>query len=338
MNSRLMYTTLCYVASTVALCLIANSDAADYAAEVYRDDRIVIHAGISGSSSPSVQFGDVLTLTVAVAYDPASISIANLDEQFFSSAWPSSSGVSLLNWESRRDSANESKFEAQRYLFRFQVVGCPDEETTCPGDRSYSVPEFALPFENRRAPSDDVALNAISFRPWPETLNVSSNIVTDVEDQLYPFENYFPTGGYPDPLQAADNTRVSLVAAGIASSLLIGAMLMWPFDGSRQKKAAAAVPRWQACLQQLREEDINDEGRYFDSLRRCVVFYCNDELGVDPFVWLDLAEQDEAVGSDRGDAELRSLFSELLLNPAGCAGALRARLERLIAQAGPTGA
>ncbi len=326
------------VVVTTTICLIANAAIADYASEVYRDEQIVINAGISGGSSPSVQFGDELTLTLEVAYDSASISIATLDEQFFSTAWPLTAGVLLRDWESRPGVARRDKFDEVRYQFRFQVIGCPDDQSTCPGDRSYAVPEFALPIETMGTQTNEIETKLLTFQPWPDTLTVTTKIVTDLDDQLYPFEKYFPTGGYPEPLQAPNKTRVSLVTAGIASILLIGAMLMWPFGGSGQKKAAAEVPRWKTSLQELREAETDDEVRYFDALRRCVVWYCNDELGVDPFVWLDLAEGDEAAESDSEHAELRAMFSELLLNPVGRSIELTERFEGLVADSGAVSA
>ena len=113
---------------------------------------------------------------------------------------------------------------------------------------------------------------------------------------------------------------------------------MWPFRVRRKEKSNAGLARWQAQLQVVREADTADEERFFDALRRCLVWYCNDELQLDPFVWLDLAEPgDDVAGASankRIHAELRALFIELLHNPDGQAAELRQRLESIVATPG----
>ena len=109
---------------------------------------------------------------------------------------------------------------------------------------------------------------------------------------------------------------------------------MWPFRSRSQDKTAADQPRWQQQLQNLQEADSADDARYLDALRRCLVWYCNDELQLDPFVWLDLAETgddpDDNAGDDRSHADLRSLFIDLLHNRAGQGDEIRKRLVMII--------
>ena len=113
---------------------------------------------------------------------------------------------------------------------------------------------------------------------------------------------------------------------------------MWPFKKRAQDEAAAGVPRWQQQLRMLRNTDKTDDARFLDGLRRCLVWYCNDELKIDPFVWLDLAEPSddsaEAAQDDHSLAALRGLFFDLLHSPREQGVELRARLEELIAEAG----
>ncbi len=321
----------------VGLSVAVPASAVEFAAEVYRDDSITVRAGLQGSSSQHVHFGDVLILVIAVSYDPDSVSIQELDAALFTSAWPADNGAQLMDWQVRRDATSESQKERLRATYRFQILGCPDDDTpTCPGDRTYALPEFVLGVEDLNA-SDDVT-RSIRFRPWPETLTVSTTLQTDEEDQLFPFETYFPAGGYPDPLVGEDRIRTSVVTAGITLALLMGGLIMWPFRSRTQEKTAADMPRWQLQLQILREADTTDDAHYLDALRRCLVWYCNDELQLDPFVWLDLAEPGDdagdAAGDDSGDDrrhfDLRSLFIDLLHNPAGQGVEFRKRLETII--------
>ena len=176
-----------------------------------------------------------------------------------------------------------------------------------------------------------------TFQPVPGSLTVMTTIQRDADNQLFPFEAYFPNGGYPDPQTGTDGTRSALLSAGLALLVLTGGFLMWPFR-SRSEDATAAVPRWKKELHALRDADASDESRFLDRLRRCLVWYCNDELGVDAYVWLDLAERGDeardAAEDDKGLTELRELFVELLHNPAGKGDELRTHLEKLIAQGG----
>ena len=78
-------------------------------------------------------------------------------------------------------------------------------------------------------------------------------------------------------------------------------------------------PRWEQVLEQLQAGKFEQEEKYMDELRRCLVWYCIDELGVDPFYWVK--HQEEVSGKQLKSmdkyAELRTLFIELLHNPAG---------------------
>ena len=303
--------------------------AAEFAAEVYRDDSITVRAGLQGSSSQYVHFGDVLVLLIAVSYDSNKVSIHELDETLFTSAWPVDAGAQLVDWQIRRGARSASRIKSVHATYRFQILGCPDDETpTCPGNRIYAWPEFVFGYEDLTASGDSA--RSIHFRPWPETLTVSTTLQSDEDDQLYPFETYFPAGGYPDPLVGKDGMRRSFLTAGITLALMMGGILMWPFRSRTQDKAADELPRWQQQLQNLRATDATDDARFMDALRRCLVWYCNDELKVDPFVWLDLAEPGDGSGDERNHAELRSLFIDLLHNPAGQGVEFRQRLENIV--------
>ncbi len=312
---------------------MAQPAAAELAAEVYRDDSIIIRAGLQGSSNQYLYFGDVLVLLIAVTYDPDSVSIQEIDAAFFTSAWPVDRGAHLIDSQTRYDDSSESRLSSVHAIFGFQILGCPDDETpTCPGNRTYAWPDFTLGYEDLNASGDPA--RSVTFRPWPETLTVSTTLQRDEEDQLFPFETYFPAGGYPDPLVGQDGLLRSVLTAGIALAFLMGGILMWPFRSRTQDKAAVNPPRWQKQLELLRAADAQDDAAYLDALRRCLVWYCNDELQLDPFVWLDLAEPGDNAADDQNDSELRSLFMDLLHSPVGQGVELRQRLEKIVSAAG----
>ena len=323
----------CHQFRVVAALAIASlpASAAEFAAEVYRDESITVQAGLEANSSQIVHFGDALVLTIAVSYDSGEVSIQDLDESLFTSTWPAGSGVQLVDWQAGSEAERESGEETSYAKYRFQIIGCPNADSpTCPGDRTYELPEFVIGVENLIG-GDDLT-NLIRFRPWPETLTVSTTLHKDEDDQLLPFKAYFPAGGYPQPMVGETGLRQSLLTAGISQAFLIGGQFMWRFRSRTQEKAVADQPRWQRQLQILDDTLGEDDVQYADNLRRCLVWYCNDELQLDPFVWLDLAEARSASGDEQEHVELRSLFIDLLHSPAGQSGEFRQRLGSIISR------
>ncbi len=328
------YLRLCVLGVIAAATGAAAADG--YAPEVFRGDAITVQAGLQSSSSQVVHFGDMLVLTVIVSYDPARVAMTEPEPAFFTRAWPEANGVALADWRLEHGSAADPERKRIDARIGFQVLGCPDDTVpTCPGNRNYLLPEFEL--EYRALDTEHDAAQSIRFRPWPETLTIVTTLEHDEEGQLLPFEAYFPIGGYPDPLTGKDSSRAAVVTAGVTLAVLTGGLLMWPFRTRTREKSVADVPRWQRQFDALRDVDAGDRS-YLDALRRCLVWYCNDELELDAFLWLDLAEPGEELeyqtADDRRHAELRALFVELLHNPAGQGAELRTRLGALIGQAG----
>jgi len=321
----------------VLVMLHCNVQAADYAPEVFRSDAISIQAGITSANSQIAHFGDLLNLVVVVTYDPGRIVISEIDSTMFTSAWSSVPGVTLASWNQQAGSTAGDKRRYVHTNFIFQVLGCPDDDLpTCPGDREYPLPQFEVAFDDRPGTGD--APQLVRFTPWPQLLRIASTMQRDEEGQLYSFETYFPAGGYPEPMDGRDGTMSAVITAGTALAVLTGGLIMWPFRNRRSDSATAAEPRWQRQLRLVRETGDVDDVRFVDAMRRCLVWFCNDELGIDPFVWLDLAESsdDEAEESSaaRNHAQLRRLFFELLHDPVGQGAELRTRLESVIGQEG----
>lgn len=313
-----------------------EAQAESYAPEVFRSDAMSVQAGVASGNSQLVHFGDVLTLSIVVNHDPELIAVASIDATLFTSAWSSVPGVKLAGWRQRRERSDTGR-RILRTDFDFQVFGCPDDAApTCPGDREYPFPQFEIRYEDLTSQADQS--RAARFTPWPQVLRVASTMQRDAEGQLYSFATYFPAGGYPEPMRGRDGTRNAVITAGMALAALTGGLLMWPFRKRRSDAPGATMPRWEQQLNRVREYDDVDHARYVDALRRCLVWYCNDELGIDPFVWLDLAEpgdDDPAESSAaRNHADLRRLFFELLHDPVGQGAELRMRLEGVIEQAG----
>lgn len=326
----------------VLACLMpvaAPARAEELAAEVYRDEDITIHAGVSELAGRIIHFGDVLPLVVDVSYNADRVSVDELSNDFFTDAWSEGDDPVLVDRKTSRRSGSGRSVERLRTVFHFQILDCPGEQWTCPGTREYLLPEFSLNYRIVDADAEAIAggdtaagaTESLRFRPWPSILTVSSAIPLDEEDQLYPFRKYFPTNAYPNPVSGFDRTSESLGFVGIGMAALLGGILMWPFRFKKSNPfAAKSQARWQELLQELQDDDAEDEKRYFDRLRRCFVWYCTDELGIDPFDWMQLAEHDAEEQADETLASLHSLFIDLLHNPAGQGPELRTRLSDLI--------
>lgn len=319
-----------WMLTSLLLC-VAVSHGQEFAAEVYSDDYVRVYSGL-GDNGPSVlQFGDVVELVVSVEFDSTLVEVPELDDQFFESAWTQSSGVRLKDFEVTYSRGRADRAQAMRAQYRFQVLACPDEEATCPGARSYAIPGFNLQYQLVGRPPGAAPVD-VNFRIWPGSLTVLTSIVRDEENQLLPFETYFPNGAYPEPLVVKDLGGAWSVAAGTALAIFAGGILMWPF-AKRKKDHSTSVPRWQSLLQDIGRDDDQDEARLIDNLRRCLVWYCNDALQIDPFTWLDLAETGDQSATVPNHSELRSLFVLLLHNPVGRGEELTAELQKLISNA-----
>ena len=311
--------------------LAAPAGAEELAAEVYRDEDITIHAGVSELPGRIIHFGDVLPLVVDVSYNADRVSVDELDDDFFTGAWAEGDEPVLVDRQTSRRSGPGKSVERLRTVFRFQILDCPGEQWTCPGTREYLFPEFSLNYRIVEGVTATVTTKSQGFRPWPSILTVSSAIPLDDEDQLYPFQKYFPTNAYPDPVSGSDRTAESLGFVGIGMAALLGGILMWPFRFKKSSPFAAKAPaRWQELLQELQDDDAEDEKRYFDRMRRCLVWYCTDELDTDPFDWLQRAKRESDEQGDETLTSLRSLFIDLLHNPAGQGSELQTRLSNLI--------
>lgn len=319
----------CACAILMWLACIPIAAAADtidtYATEVYRDQNAVVSAGISGSGGQIVHLGDVLSLVVTVSWNRENVNLEEPDERFFTDAWPEDGPVVLLKTiVARRTDGGEFSNELQT-VFRFQITGCPGEELTCPGDREYLLPTFTLNYRTDTA-EEPVA---VQFRPQPERVTAMTTIPRDDEGQLYSFLNYFPTGAYPNPVTVLAQTNAPLIAFGIASTSFFGAMLMWSFFYRRKNSLAVKeAPRWQSLLHSLPDEEGENTGRLADDLRRCLVWYCSDELNVDTFDWLSPSGPGQ---QEPAHPELRMLFLDMLQNPAEQTEHLRSRLTTLLA-------
>ena len=292
----------------------------DLISEVYRDDNIVISSGVAEIDSTIIHFGDVLTLVMNIRYDSDKVRLQAPDAKYFSSTWPDSNGIFLKDMQSSQESGSGDLPAVDRYVFRFQIIGCPTADKLCRGTRTYEIPEFTFKYDLIDSSGAVASTQEAKFRPWPQNVKVASTLALNEDGELDGFLTYFPTGAYPQPLSGIDSRYSSLGFIAVGLFLLLGGILMSPFNFFKKKAAVAKVnARWEQPLQQLRSGTFTDDEHQLDALRRCVVWYCKDKLGVDPFYWIK--HQDEVSGKEQKvSADLagfKQLFSDILLSPRG---------------------
>lgn len=307
----------------------------DMVSEVFRDDNVVIAAGITEIDSTIIHFGDVLSLMMTVSYDKSKVKLQQPDSKFFSGTWLESAGIFLKDQQSVQQSGSGDQPTVDTHVFRFQIIGCPDTTKLCRGNRTYPIPEFILHYDLIDAGGAVQSTNEVKFTPWPENVKVATTLALNEDGELDPFPTYFPTGAFPQPLSGVDSRNSSFVLIAGGLFLLLGGLLMSPFSFLKRKASVSKVnARWEKPLEQLRSGAFTDDEHQLDALRRCVVWYCTDKLGVDPFYWVK--HQDEVSGKQQkvaGDqASIRELFSEILLSPRGESKKLLDRFIQLTAK------
>lgn len=306
------------------------------AAEVYRDDNIVIAAAVVEAGRKDLHFGDPLTLVVQIRYDDERVRLPEPDSRMFASAWSDQEGAFLKEIVAERDSVSGELPVQDNWTFRFQIMACPAAQALCRGDRLYAVPEFSLAYELIDEEGAVTGEQTAVYRPGPENFTVFTSLQLGEEGELLGFQSYFPNGAYPSPLSGVDNRYPSIGVIAGALLLLMGGVLMSPFSFFKRKvEVTRNSDRWEPVLDQLRAGAFADDARQIDAMRRCLVWYCTDKLGVDPFYWVK-HEEEVSGEKQKGGGELapyRELFHDILLSPRGQGQQLLDRLTRLVGKA-----
>jgi hypothetical protein len=295
---------------------VAAADAARVP-EVYRDDYVSVRAGVEEVGQEILHFGDLLTLTVSVTFNPSSVRIQTLDEAVFKTAWMDEPGIRLMHVQTvetdRPDRAGKILSDVEA-LYRFQILACPKGAATCRGVREYRIPAIGLQYQLVNEAGAVLSSRSIRVEPWPASLRVSSALPL-VSRALEGFPVYFPDDAYvpPQALPTLTPVVVALVATGVVGLVFTVAAggLRWGLPGFLAGRSHAT--RWERVREQLRKEAATLSPEQFrDKLRRAITWYCVDELGIDPYTWVkQQAEQASRTGED-GREELRALYLDVV--------------------------
>lgn len=329
-HNRLVATLL------LLLCAVMQGYAQEQVIEVYRDDNIAISAHIPEAGKAGLLFGDMMSLVLQVRYDDQRVRVPAPDSKFFASAWSEQQGPFLKDIQSSQDSVSGDLPVQDTHLFRFQMMACPAAQALCRGERLYQVPQFSLVYELLDGQGAVVSEQTAAFSPQPPNFKVSTSLELGEEGELQSFQSYFPNGAYPSPLSGVDSRypSIGVIAGGLF--LLLGGVFMSPFSFFKRKtEVTRNSDRWEPLLEQLRTGAYPDDAHQLDALRRCLVWYCTDKLGVDPFYWVK-HEEEVSGQQQKGTGEFapfRDLFRDVLLSPRGQGKQLLDRLTQLVSKA-----
>lgn len=279
---------------------------------VYQDEYVTIRAGISETGTQPVHLGDALTLIIDIAFDARQVQVENLSEDVFQRAFAGIPSVRLyrpVQIETQSEAAGRVRVTG-RWLM--QILDCPDTTASCPGNKAYELPVMTVSYQLTGSEGTAGDSRSARFRPWPGSINVAASIAgepgpgTQITDVL-------PGGAYAQPLSIPNVTSASSLLL-VAGALLLAtgylASLQKHHPAHVTARPHAASTRWEHALVGLRDESLRDD-EWSDRLRRCLTWYCVDELGYNPYAWLGAAASDSAAG-DQSQAQWREFFIDVL--------------------------
>ncbi len=300
------------IAVTALFLVAASISAKESAPIVYEDDYITVHAGLLESGSSVVHLGDPLSLVIDVVFDARQVQIENLDDDVFQRAFSGMPSIRLY----APAIVTTQKVSGDRVrvtgYWRLQVLGCPNELTSCPGPRSYELPVMTVAYQlidDARSSADG---RAARFRPWPGKIDVAPAIAV-IPGSSTTLTDILPGGAYdsPQPVAELAPARSMLLMAG--ALLVLTGFLASARERQPQTLAARSHDsnsRWELTLARLKDDTMPDD-EWSDLLRRCVTWYCMDELGRNPYAWLGAAASDAASSTDT-PAGVRDFFLDVL--------------------------
>ena len=290
------------------LLMAGNVGAQQSVPVVYEDDYVTVHAGLSEYGSKAIHIGDPLSLVITVIFDPGHVQIESLDDKIFQRAFSDSPNIHLhssATVTTRKDSDN--RVTATSY-WHLQVLDCPDDLATCSGFRSYELPLMTVAYQLVGDSGTTADGRAARFRPWPGKIDLAPAVAI-VPKSDAKLSDILPGGAY-------DKQQVLGELAPARSSLFLAAaiLLLAAFFArvrNRQPKTVKSRQnesntRWEQVLVRLSDDTISDD-EFSDLLRRCITWFCLDELGQNPYTWLS-----ESAGRVNSPARVHEFFLDVL--------------------------
>ena len=310
----------------IALSLMAGKVGAEQPVPVvYEDDYVTVHAGLSDSGSRAVHIGDPLSLVIAVVFDAGQVQIESLDDKIFQRAFSDSPSIHLhssATVTTRRDS--DGRVTATSH-WRLQVLDCPKDLATCPGFRSYELPLMTVAYQLVGDSGTTADGRAARFRPWPGKIDLAPAVAIVPESDAK-LDDILPGGAY-DNQQAIGELAPARSGLFLAAVILLLAAFFARLRGHKPKllnsRPSESSSRWEKVLARLSDDTISDD-EFSDLLRRCITWFCLDELGQNPYTWIG-----ESAGLAISSPRMHQLFLDVLQQPGIEPGRRASYLDKL---------
>lgn len=292
--------------------LVACNNAVASAPIVYEDEYIAVRAGLPSAGSEAVHIGDPLSLIVDIVFDPDRIQVENIDDEFFQRAFSATPDIRLYapgTISTRKESPDQVRVTAE---WRLHVLDCPADLTSCPGSRTYELPVMSIGYQLASSSGNSADSRAARFRPWPGTISIASAIAL-TPDSDTTLTDVMPGGAYDKLQPVSPLAPARFVLLGLGALILLAGFFANP-GANRPRtllsRSHDADSRWEQSIKALQNDTLSDE-EWSDLLRRCITWYCVDELGRNPYAWLGARAGDAAARSD-ATAGARDYFVDVL--------------------------
>ena len=296
----------------VLLSLFAvGADAAQIIPSVYQDQYVLVRAGIIEAGRQPIHVGDLLSLELRIQFDSRNVRPEQFDSEYFQRGFSSQTGIRLFAPPLVTHEDLEGSLVETRAISLFQILDCPTDQEICAGDKNYDLPVISTSYQLIDKSGQVLNDKSVRFRPRPEKIVVSPSLPSLQEPEA-DFADYFPSGAYPEMLPVMKPSYGGLLAV-VAGSLLLalGFRDRLSARGSLRgmQKSKPAGSRWERLLLHLRDSSLQDD-QWSDGLRGCASWFCLDELGVNPYVWLT-DDSSNAEISPKSTAAARALFTDI---------------------------
>jgi len=293
--------------------LMTSASVNAYIPDVYQDEYISVRAGVIETEHKPIHFGDALTLVVEVDFNDREVLIETLGEDFFRKNWGAEKGLNLRGAPTVEKVNMSSGKSGLRASFSFQILDCPRELTSCAGHKPYEIPLFTLGYQIVDGSGDVQNNKSVRFRPWPGKVMLTQALHIP-HHAIEEFTTYFPGGAYPKTLNMSESQSGGLWIILVGGLLFLTSFTPRLFGDDVPylvEQTRKPGKRWDKVLAGLQDESsqYSDE-EWADHLRRLVMWFSLDELGINPCVYLH--DDSVAIATERLDKGFREFFFDVI--------------------------
>jgi len=281
---------------------------------VYEDRNITVRSSVINIESETFHLGQVISVVIGLDYQPSRVRTVNFDGTLLAGSWDQLEWISLVDGPRLSKRTVSDNYTSVEAIYDFQLLGCPEVVTPCPGGKLYQLPDISLYLEliddNQRVVSTDQVI----FRPWPGSIAVTSALPL-IGGKLAPFQFYFPRRAFGLPVSVEANPYPMLIIFFVGF-LTIGGMAFAPVARIWVRhrfpsRISILDSRWEMVLDRLREDNIKDD-EFWEGVRVAITSYCHDLYNLNTVHWA-MESADNSSQTESNDEEIVNL-KKLYLN------------------------